>query len=165
MTTVTPIKFTTPDNIERELRATLGARKRIREKFACDMQEALNQFGDGALPEIAFALMHDAKGKPPAGLSAEELAESIAPEDALSLMSAILAAFSQGKSDPNEIEALLVRVQEATREATSTGSDSGPSVDNASDSQTDKSGGDTSSAKLAHSEEPTSTPKPDSSAS
>lgn len=149
------------------LRATLGARKRIRQQFGCDMQEALNKFGDGALPEIAFSLMHDAKGKPPANLTSEELAENIAPEDALPLMSAILSAFSQGKTDPNEVEALLTRLKESdqTKEAMNTGSTSGDSADSASDSQTESYGGDTSNAKSTHLAELIEMPKSDSSVS
>lgn len=164
MNIVVPIQITTPDGVERTLRATLGARKRIRNTFKCDMQEALNVYGDGALPEIAFSLMHDAKGKPPEGITAEELAESIAPEDALSLMSAILAAFSQGKTDPNEVEALLTRLREMdqTKEQTNTGSTSGDSVTAASELPiAPSSGGDSSSVKSTLSAEPSETTKLD----
>lgn len=115
MNSVTPVKYTTPDGVERELRATLGARKRIAERFGkSDIGGVLQQFGDGALPEIAFAMMYDRKGKAPADLTAAELAEDLAPAEATKLLAHVLSAFGQGKTSPNDIAEALAMLLEET---------------------------------------------------
>lgn len=137
MNAITPVKYTTPDGVERELRATLGARKRIAARFKqSDVMKIVSQFGDGSLPEIAYALMYDSKGNPPQGLDVVEFAESLDTEDATDLFAHILSAFQRGRTSPNEIaEALKVILEEAdllTAMMTSIGSTSLASAESAS---------------------------------
>lgn len=141
MTAVTPVTLTTPDGVERLLRFTLGARKRISGKFGTsDLRAILNEHDAGALPDILWCLMHDAEGKPPE-VSVAWLAENIAVTDQAEVLAAIVSAASQGKAPKNELEALIT--------ASLTGSTFGPTVLSASDSPTTKSGTDTSNAKSA----------------
>jgi hypothetical protein len=154
MHAVTPVTFTTPDGVERKLRATQGARLRIYERFGKHVQEVLNTYGDAAFADILFALMHDEKGKPPKGLTVEELRESLPMDSGAEIMAVIMAAFSQGKSDPNELRALLEKAME-TQTQTTTGSSSTDSVHSASESPLSNSGGDSASGNSTPEPEPT----------
>lgn len=156
MSPIKPVTFTTPDGVERLLRASIGTKKLIHDQFGCSAQDALNQHGDGCLPDIAFALMHDEEGNPPEGITARKLAFSMAAEDTYALMGAVFAAFSNGRTSPNDMEAAL-RTAIATEnevaqvleklEQMSIGSTSGDSADNLSDSPIESSGGDTSNVR------------------
>ena len=146
MNLVKPVVLTTPDGVDRELRFTLGARKRIVDRFGMDMQSALNKYDSGAYPEILFALMHDSKGQPPVGVSVDELSESLAPEDGPEILAAILSAASQGKKTKNELEPLIRAAMDAAMMQT-TGSTSGASPLAPLDSPTNNSGGDILTAK------------------
>lgn len=143
MNTVTPVTITTPDGVERELRFTLGARKRIHEIFGFGFQEALDKYDSGAFPGILYALMHDATGKPPE-VTIEWLAENLPADSSTEILSSIMSAGSQGKASPKEIEALLEQAQTAAAEAERLkriGSTSGPSARSASESVPLTSGG------------------------
>ena len=134
MNTVTPVTITTPDGVERELRFTLGARKRIHEIFGFGFQEALDKYDSGAFPGILYALMHDSTGKPP-DVTIEWLAENLPADSSNEILASIMSAGSQGKASPKEIEALLAQAQQAAAEAERLkriGSTSGPSVRSAS---------------------------------
>ena len=149
MNTVTAVSITTPDGVERELRFTLGARKRIHEIFGFGFQEALDKFDYGAFPGILYALMHDSTGKPP-DVTIEWLAENLPADSSNEILASIMSAGSQGKASPKEIEALLIQAQLAASEAERLkriGSTSGPSVHSASASQPASSGGASGSAK------------------
>src|SRR5690348_5984389 len=107
MLPVSGVSYTTPDGVERPLRFTLGARKRIAEKFGePNLQRIFVKFGDGALPDIAYALMFDEKGKPPADLDPAELAERLTDDEAVALLAAVMSAASKGKVEKKELEAL-----------------------------------------------------------
>ena len=112
MNAVTPVTITTPDGVERELRFTLGARKRIMESFGCNMKEALDKYDSGAFPGLLFALMHNADGRPPA-VSSEWLAENIPVDAENEILAAIMSAGTQGKTAKKDIEALLRVAREA----------------------------------------------------
>ncbi len=137
-----PVTYKTPDGVERNLRFTLGARKRIAIAFpgcASDVQAAIREYGDGALPEIAYACMYDENGEPPAGLTAAGLAESLDGDDTVGLMAAILSAAAKGKTPKNEIEAMLRKArQEETQNQP--GISSGASPASASESLPPNSG-------------------------
>lgn len=144
MNAVKPTPFTTPDGVERELRFTLGARKRIQDLLGMPLKEALDKYDSAAFPHVLFALLHDREGKPPEGITIEFLAENLPDSDRVEIMAVIMAASSNGKLEKNELEPLIRKwmIKAAT------GSDSGASVLNASDSPMNNSGGDTSNAKL-----------------
>jgi hypothetical protein len=133
------VTFTTPDKVERVLRFTLGARKRIAEMFKePNIQTVLNQFGDGALPDLAYCMMFDAAGDPPKGLDVKRFAEEL--DDATPLLAAIMSAVSKGAAPKNELEALLRKAQEMEAEKL-IGSILGRSPFSASESQQPSSGG------------------------
>lgn len=137
-----PVTYKTPDGVERALRFTLGARKRIAIAFpgcGSDVQVALAQCGDGALPEIAYACMYDEDGNPPVGLTAARLAESLDGDDAIALMAAVMSAAGKGRTPKNEIEALLRKAQQTEIERL-TGISFGASPGSASESQPANSG-------------------------
>lgn len=146
MHVVKPIVISLPDGSERELRFTLGARKRIQEIFGMDLKAALEKHQDGALPRILFALMHDADGNPPA-VSINWLEENLPADSAVEVMAAIVSAAGQGKVSKKEIEDLMqMRIGMS---GSPTGSTTGLSVPKSSESATEISGGDTSNVKLA----------------
>jgi hypothetical protein len=150
MNTVTPVTITTPDGVERELRFTLGARKRIHEIFGFGFQEALDKYDSGAFPGILYALMHDSTGKPPE-VTIEWLAENLPADSSNEILASIMSAGSQGKASPKEIEALLAQAQQAAADAERLkriGSTSGPSVRSASESAQTTSGGVSANANL-----------------
>lgn len=144
MNAVKPTPFTTPDGVERQLRFTLGARRRINDLLGMDLKDALNKYDSGAFPEILFALMHDEHGKPPEGVTLASLAEQISDSDRPEILAAIMAAASNGKLEKNELEPLIKKYLTAAP----TGSHFGASVPNVSDSPISSSGGDTSNVKL-----------------
>lgn len=143
MNAVKPTPFTTPDGVERELRFTLGARKRIVELLGMHMNEALNKYDSGAFPEILFALLHDESGNPPAGITVPYLAEHLLPEQTTEILSAIYAAGTNGRVEKKILEPVIAKLM---REIL-TGSKSGASAPNPSDLQMNSSGGDTSNVK------------------
>lgn len=150
MNAVQPVLLRLPgEEVERELRFTLGARKRIEDKFGKGLLQALKEQGYGALPDILYALMHDRKGKPP-DFDVEELRENLPADGGVEILAAVMSAATQGQTPKNEIEALLKLEQE--KEARKMleeliGSGSGVSADSASGSPTDSSGGDISNPK------------------
>jgi len=134
--TVVPVSFTSPDGLEIVLRATLGARKRIKAMFGkADIASIFASEGDGCLPDLAHCLAFDTDGNPPAWTSAG-LGESLSTEGATELLGFILSAFSQGKLDPNvAAEVLKEMVDGPLGEAmlsstlSAFGSSSGPSAE------------------------------------
>lgn len=147
MNTVTPVTFTTPDGVERTLRWTLGARTRIKERFHCDLVEALQKHGDGAAADLLWCCLYDKEGKPPADITLVELRESLPGDACVDVMAVVMSAATQGKASPNEVEALIrAQMKEAAAES-QTSSISGASELSASDSPTNSSGTDISSAK------------------
>ena len=139
MHAVTPVPFCTPDGVQRELRWTLGAQKRIANQFGNDLQKALNENGDGMVPDLGYACMYDKDGNPPADLTAKQLAESLA--EPTELLAAFLSARSQGQTPKNEFEVLL------TKAAKKAGWNGTPSARSASGSRRKSSGTVSSRAK------------------
>jgi hypothetical protein len=153
MNAVVPILMTMPDGTERPLRATLGARKRIKNHFnESNIQVILTTGGDEALAEIIYFMLFDEKGNPPS-VSMAEFNESFPWASGTQLLALVLSAFSQGKTDPKEMEEQLLKLQALDLETT-TGSTSGPSAESPSDSATETSGTDSSNAKLTLLEKP-----------
>lgn len=141
MNSVTPVKITLPDGIERDLRFTLGAKKMIVDLLGMPMKEALDKYDSGAFPEILYALMHDERGNPPS-VSVEWMQLHIPADAAPEIMAAVMSAAVQGKRPKNEIEALVnAQLEENQRMINGSGSlVSAPSV---SDSVGKSSGGAT----------------------
>ncbi len=146
MNAVTPIQITTPDGVDRQLRFTLGARKRIQEIFGMDLQAALNKHDSAAFPGILFAMMHDAEGNPPKDVTLSQLSEMLDPGDGVEIMATILSAASQGKKTKDELIPIL-QAEMDRRLRLLTGSGSGASLLDLSVSPTSSSGGDTSNAR------------------
>lgn len=144
MSPVTPVTIAI-DGVERELRFTHGAAKRIVDTFGMSMRDALNKYDAGAFPGILHALMYDRKGQPP-NLTVEELGELLPMDGATETMAAIIAAMNQGKIPKEQIEAMLTKAME--QEAMKNGFGSGLFAGNDFDSPTGSSGGDTPSGKL-----------------
>ncbi|OFX15272.1 MAG: hypothetical protein A2Z18_02570 [Armatimonadetes bacterium RBG_16_58_9] len=129
MNAVTPVPLTTPDGVERKLRCTPGALKRIKDKFgSSSFIEVSQREGDWALFVIAYYMMYDEQGRPPEDLSMEQLLEAAPSEAAEETMAAIISAASQGRKSKNEVEALIKAAM-----AASIGSTSTPSQVSASD--------------------------------
>lgn len=143
MNAVVSVPFTTPDGVERQLRSTLGAKKRICDLLGMHAHDALNKYDSGAFPYILFALLHDANGNPPEGITVSYLAENLLPENTVEILAAIYSALSNGQVEKKALEPVI---QKRLTELL-TGLHSGASVLNPSDSPTDNSGGDTSNAK------------------
>jgi len=159
-TAVTPIPYAFPDGQERILRFTAGATKRIAKRFGTDftLQKALQENGDGIIPELAHLMMYDDKGKPPA-LSLPEMEEMLPPNDN-TLLAAVLSAFEQGRRSPNEIAAVMnppttTETETPSNGATSNGSTSGDSVSSASESSEANSGTATCGVNSTPSDAPT----------
>lgn len=147
MDAVTPVTITTPDGVERSLRSTLGSRKRISEHFGITMPEAIKKYGEGAIPAILWAMLHDEQGQPPP-FSVQYLEDNLPSEQATALFAAILSASTNGRTSKNELEGLMLEV--IRREiGLPTGATSSDSALSSSDSQKPNSGGDTSNAKLS----------------
>lgn len=144
MNAVKPTPFTTPDGVGRELRFTLGARKRIVEAFGMQLKSALDKYDSAAFPEVLYALLHDKDGNPPVGITVGYLAENLPDSDRVEIMVAIMAASSNGKLEKKDLEPIL---KKAMGMETDTGSKSGASVLSSSGSQMNSSGGDISNAK------------------
>jgi hypothetical protein len=139
MTAVTPVLLRDHLGVERELRFTPGARKRIAERFGTEnLMQVSKDKGDWALYEAAYSMMYDKKGQPPEGLSLEEWMENCSGSETKELAAAILSAVSQGKTPKNEIMEMLEAAERGQ-----IGLLSGPTVASASDSPTPSSGGDT----------------------
>jgi hypothetical protein len=98
--------------VERELRFTFGAQRRIVKEFGCDLYNAFASLGDVALPGVLYCLMHDENGKPPEGLTAARFQETADPEETLSMMEALYAAMEQGKAPKNVLAALGVAIEQ-----------------------------------------------------
>src|SRR5689334_15793909 len=140
MSPITPVKFTTPDGVERNLRFTFGAQRRIVERLGCGAAEALRKYDSGALPELLYACMFDEQAKPPADFDPIAFAESADPEQAPELMAAFMAAVTKGKVPKNELEALIRKQMEAQFSLTDIGFQLGVSPESASGSATPNSG-------------------------
>ena len=148
MQAVTPVSFVTPDGVERALRSTYGARKRMDERFGKgkSLLNILNEHGETALPTVLYELLYDAQGKPPADLTLEALENQLAPQAFPAILAAIVSCLSQGEQEKNELEPLIEKAMAEYQKQKAlelTGSGSGASADNASDSPTNSSGGDT----------------------
>lgn len=132
---VTPITIDI-GGVERTLRCSHGARRRIQKVIGGDFKAALQAKGADALIDVLHALLHDATGKPPADIpdtdSLAELLPSGSDADT-ELMAAIMSAMVQGKTSKNEIEELLKAAKAAT-EKKPDGSVSGDSVPRSSES-------------------------------
>jgi hypothetical protein len=138
MGAITPVTYTTPDGIERSLRYTMGAARRIGADFGTNnLQKLLNQYDYACVPRLVYYCLFDASGNPPDGLTAAQFEEQFPGdnETGLKALSALMSAMSQGKASKNELEARM-----RTETDQPTGSESGPSASNASDSPTRSSG-------------------------
>lgn len=115
----------------RELRCSRGARKRIVAALGGkDLRQVLTgPDGEDTLVAVTHALLHDARGNPPADLATiPMLEEALPPGETFELMAAVMAAMLQGKKTKNELEELL------SKAATQNGSKIGPSVPSSSES-------------------------------
>lgn len=130
MGAVNPVKYTAPDGVERLLRFTLGARRRIAAEFGtANIQQILQTYDFGAVPRLVYQCLFDERGKAP-DITVEQF-EEIFPADndiAAEALAALISAATQGVTEKNEIEA---QIKENLRSLT--GSGSGLSESSASD--------------------------------
>lgn len=119
---IVPVPITTPDGVERILRFTLGARRRISRDLGKPFGDVMQTLSDEDLPTLLYHCLHDEDGNPPQGLTITRLEESLEPGDSKEVLAMLLAAMSQGSVKKNEALAMI----EATQRAASTGSNSGP---------------------------------------
>lgn len=107
MQAVHPVTITTADGVERVLRATRGVHVLMRQRFGTlEMKQILEQNGEDALLEIAWFLMHDSEGNPPADLPLNKL-RFITPmgvEVTSELLAALTEAMTQGKEKKTDLE-------------------------------------------------------------
>jgi hypothetical protein len=99
---IVPAIITTPDGVERSLRFTLGARRRIARDLGRSFAEVMQGLSDEDLPTLLYHLLFDEDGNPPAGLSIAKLEESYEPGDTKELLATLLSAMSQGSVKKNE---------------------------------------------------------------
>ena len=138
MRAVTPVLLLDHTGVERELRFTPGARRRIAEHFGTEnMVQVAQDKGDWALYVCAYYMMYDSKGNAPAEYSLEEWMENCSGSEGAELVAALMASVTQGKTSKKEVEEMLEKMEGQT------GLTSGPTVASVSDSQTQSSGGDT----------------------
>lgn len=142
MTAVTPVLLADHMGVERELRFTPGARKRIAERFGTEnLLQVARDKGDWALYEAAWIMMFDKQGQAPAGLTLEEWMEGCSGTETKELAAAILSAVSQGRTSKNAIEEMLGAAMEAML-VEQTGSPSGLTAASVSSLPIPNSGGD-----------------------
>lgn len=136
MTPLKPVTLTTPDGVSRELRDTPGARKRIFERYQeSNFLKIAQERGDWALFEVAYLMMYDRKGRPPADLTLDEFMENTPTSARTEILATVMSAVTNGEKPKNELEALLAEQEKLI------GSTSGASPSSASDSQIANSGG------------------------
>jgi len=126
--------YKTPDGVERALRFTHGARRRIVDRFGCGAKQAMDKYGDGALAGILYACMYDGDGKPPDDLTVEQLEESVNAADSVEMLAVFVEAVANGKMEKNEgakLREALTRGMEAQTKNL-TGTPSGASQDSTS---------------------------------
>lgn len=112
MSPLKSVEITTSDGVVREMRDTPGARKRVYDRFgSSNIMEIAAKQGDWVLFEVAWLMMFDRQGNPPAGLPLTDFLESSAHEDRRELFAAIMAATSNGVRSKNEVEALLAKAE------------------------------------------------------
>jgi hypothetical protein len=143
-----PVSVVCPDGVERELRFTLGARRRISQYFGMDIADVLAKVGDGGIPGLLHALLWDDKSKLLAGIpeSIPEFEEQFPGDSGRQYLTAVMSAMSQGKASKKDIEMLLDQAQRAAIEKL-TGLTSSPSARNVSELIVESSGTDTSNVK------------------
>jgi len=122
---IVPVTITTPDGVERALRFTLGARRRISRDLAKPFADVMSTLTDEDLPTFLYHCLFDEDGNPPAGLSITKLEESYEPSDTKALLADLISAMSQGNVKKNE--ALTMIDQLSRRTTIPTGSPSGDS--------------------------------------
>ena len=148
MGAVIPVMFTTPDGVERPLRFTMGARRRMAIEFgSANIQAILQTYDYGAVPRMLYLLLFDEKGNPPP-FSKEEFEESFPSDSDLgdAAIAAIMSAALQGRIEKKDLEAAIAEFKKNL-----IGSNSGALASAASDSPTNNSGDFTP---------PSSTPSP-----
>jgi hypothetical protein len=148
MQAVKPVSLTTPEGVERNLRATPGAMKRMADQFGTsDVMQLGVEKGDWVIFYLAYYMMYDEEGKPPNDLTLNAFIENSSSDDIEEILAAVLAAASQGKTEKNVLAAQIHELVESR-----TGLNSPPSPPSVSGSPPASSGGD--------SPLPNSTPEP-----
>jgi hypothetical protein len=146
MKAVTPVLLQDPSGVERELRFTQGARKRIFEKFgSIDVTSIWQEKGDWAIAETAYYMMFDSDGNPPSAMSLDQWMEVAVGDDenTTEIAAAIISAISQGKTSKNEVAERLTKIRSVAIAMIQDGLKPGLSADSVSDSPTLNIGGDT----------------------
>jgi hypothetical protein len=141
MNALVPIYQTLPDGRTAVLRATVGARKRLRDKLGADVQLSKQQVE--AVITAFVELSRDENGNPtPEGLTVEWFDENMASKGVEELFASVVAALHQ---DPNKKKELMEKM-EGKKEETSITSGSSPTAPSTSESPAKSSGGATSNA-------------------
>ena len=137
---IAPVKFTTPDGVERSLVWRLGSERLIVEWLGCTHCQAIIKYDLAAVPELLYASMYDDEMNPPKDLTLKRLQATLDPDHRVEYMAAWMSAVTKGRTPKNEIEARLrVAMEQSRISMTDIGSLLGVSLGNASDSASENS--------------------------
>ncbi len=112
------VKVTAFDGVEREIRFTFGAQRRIIDGaktasgelwagFGMPAMQVLNRYDTAALPELLWCCMFDEKGKPPQDLDPVEWREKEDPENGPELYGVFMECITKGRVRKNEFAAQI----------------------------------------------------------
>jgi hypothetical protein len=148
MQAVKTVTLTTADGVDRNLRCTPGALKRIADEFgSSDFGRLATDKGDWVIFYVAYYMMYDSEGNPPNDMTLARFLEETPSDATEEVLAAVLSAASQGRKEKNELATLI---HQATQNQT--GLSSLPLDLSVSDSPSVNSGGVSPS--------PRSTPEP-----
>lgn len=136
---ITPVKFTTPDGVERNLVWRLGSERLIVDWLGCTLGQAIIKYDLAAVPELLYASMYDDEMDPPPDLTRKKLAAMLDPDLRVEYMATWMSAISKGRNSKNEIEVLLKKAMESQMSMTDIGSMLGVSLGSASTSASENS--------------------------
>lgn len=136
---ITPVKFTTPDGVERSLVWRLGSERLIVDWLGCTLGQAIVRYDLAAVPDLLYASMYDDEMEPPKDLTRKKLAATLDPDLRVEYMATWMSAVTKGRTPKNEIEAMLKKAMESQLSMTDIGSMLGVSLGSASDSVSENS--------------------------
>lgn len=108
MQAICEVPLMTPDGVQRAIRCTPGALKRIETRFGtADFMRAVRERGDWVVFEVAYLMMYDRDGKPPSDLTMEGFLEVVAYDDVAEVLGAICSAVEQGRKKKEDLEQMF----------------------------------------------------------
>jgi hypothetical protein len=136
---ITPVTIKTPDGVERALRFTLGAQRRIAEEFGGNLLQAFIRLDESAVPAALYCCMYDENGLPPEGLTLRAFQETADPDQIVEMTQALRDAMEQGRATKNVLTAmdaglrLMKEEREKANQTQTPGSSSGALPTNVSE--------------------------------